>query len=281
MNLTIATPSFTDVHPAFALSLAETYRVFPNVTWLHLPGCADIVLARNQLLHMFRHGSDDVILYIDADISWKIGDLEQITSALGGAHVAAGMYQMKVPGPAQFVGDQFVGDLLPSDCNEQTGYVGPGLDHRSYYRVASVGFGFFAMDRHAVEEAVKHCPSYCPVHGQNLTNQLSERAALLFRNEISETEFQPGVPRYRGEDVSACLTLRKAGFDIWCARETTLAHHAGRHAYNRQLDVDALAKRLAFQHDVMRRKAKGETLDQNELLQRQQRLPQGIARGNL
>jgi hypothetical protein len=239
------------VHPAFVESLAETYRELRNVTWRRISGCADIVLARNDLLHQFRFASnDDLIVFIDADISWHVADLLNVLGPLevSIADVCAGMYQMKVPGPVQFVGD-----LLEQDCDEQKGYVGPTLNY--CYRVSSIGFGFFAMTRKAVEEIVKHCASYCPVHGRSVTNRLDERQALLFRGEIASTDQQPDLPRYFGEDVSACRTIREAGFDIWCARDTKLGHHAGQHCYNAQLNVDALSRRLAFQSDVMRHKA--------------------------
>lgn len=270
MKITIATPCFGDVHPEFAHSLAATYRSYPDVTWKDLRGCADIVLARNDLLHRFRNGKDDLVVYIDADISWTLEDLALLLEPIkaGKAHVVAGVYQMKVPGPAQFVVD-----LLEEDCFESTGYTGPSMiELGGYYRASSTGFGFFAMTRHAVEKAAERCGSYCPVFGRSLTNSLDERQAFLFRGEIFFRGVQPDILRYRGEDTSACATIREAGFDIWCPRKSSLVHHAGQHAYGGRVDVDALAKRLALQNDVMRKGAAGTPVGNEELQRRLARL---------
>lgn len=269
MSFAIATPIFDGKpHHAFAESLALSYRAHPELEWLKLPGCADVSLARNTLAARFVRKTHAAMVFVDADISWRVEDLELVMAPIlaGAAHVVCGLYPKKQPGLPNYTSS-----LLAGDVDEERGYIGPVklVGQRRYGRTGVVGCGFLALSREAVEAGLDVSPKYCPWKGQSITNGLDERHALLFFPDVYEDPRQPGIPRFWGEDAAGCGVLQKLGFETWFSFEAELAHHTSEFAFGGEKpDVNFYARRLALANDVMRMAAHGKPIDDASYVRR-------------
>jgi len=236
----ISTPIHDFVHPEFKRSLGRTLQISRRIKYDELVGISHVEFARATLVGRFLLSDYEVMLCIDGDMSWQTKDIEAVLEpiAAGKAHVVAGLYMTKnEPITPTF-------EFLSHDVDKETGYVGPTLEinGHGYFRIAVAGAGFFAMTRHAIEEASKLVESYCPIGRMSVTGKLDERHPLLFRSRIHYRAHQPNIPRSFGEDYGACLTLQQAGFMVWAAREALPVHHSARGIDARNLDINQFAR---------------------------------------
>lgn len=248
MKIALATPAFgAHTHTGYAHSIARAYREFgaeflPDPP-LMVTNLADISLARVTLQAMFERLTDaDVIVWIDADISFTPEDILSITAPIfqETAHVCAGLYRRK------HLDTIFCCEFFPADIGPD-GYVGPKTRHLggNYGHVKNAGNGFLAVSREALRVAAKLSPAVKPWSTTAITRDGDERHAWTFASGVSSVD---GVDRYVPEDYRACETLRAAGYDILFSFDAVPIHHSGPFAFqgNGELDIHAFAREQAF-----------------------------------
>lgn len=152
-------------------------------------GCSLIGVARNKLAKRFLATRADCLVMVDADVSWKGGDLARL--ARHPHDVIGGTYRQKTPEvrfhARHLIGRQ--GDL---------------------YRVEGVPGGFLRISRHALE-TMKAEP-YRDDAGREMRN--------WFPTDIRGGEMW-------GEDYGFCRQWRERGGSVWLDPTLDVRHHDG------------------------------------------------------
>lgn len=157
-------------------------------------GCSLIGAARNLIAKAFLEGPADCLVMVDADISWKGGDLAKL--AKRPQDVIGGTYRTKTDTQTTFHvhGDpENVGDL---------------------YRVDGLPGGFLKISRKALEAIP--------------ANQYDHFDGTPVK-DFFPTGFHEG--RFYGEDYGFCRLWRETGGDVWLDPDIRLRHHDGMRAF--------------------------------------------------
>lgn len=158
-------------------------------------GCSLIGAARNLIAKRFLEGKADCLVMVDADISWKGGDLARLASRP--EDVIGATYRTKtdsqvvfhVHGKAEPVGDLYRVDGLPG--------------------------GFMKISRRALEAIP--------------ANQYDHHDGTPV-SDYFPTGFHDG--RFYGEDYGFCRLWRETGGDVWLDPSIKLRHHDGMRAFS-------------------------------------------------
>ena len=262
MKIAILTPC-RSMHPGYALALADSFRRSNlgeferrgvveklELEWppLTLNNFADVSLARNTLLAMFRAQSKaDVAMWIDSDIFWEPGDLICVLHPITlGAHVVAGLYPRK-----DLHQTNFTCEFRPEDIDPLRGYIGPttinGGGGLHYGRLQRAGGGFLAMTRKAIDDVASDrriCDLYKPWETSRLTDQDDERHVWMFGSRVRP---MGDVYRYEPEDYAGCDALLQAGHTIHFSFDAWPAHLEGPFTFQAvgRSDITDFAKRQA------------------------------------
>ncbi len=232
MKTLILTPVYGELHPKFKTSLIKTTREIPSIAYDDLRGCSHVERARALLLGRFLFLSKaDTLLCIDGDISFSVEDVRAVLDPIerGELDVVCGVYPQKTPKQKPNC------DFFASEIDEARGFIGE--TRGNYLRLKSAGAGFIAFSRRSLEKA-------CLLVTERFTAEKNE-IPLLFRSGVDEQK------AWFSEDTGACLTLARAGFHTWAARDAKLTHWQGDTAYGgRAIDFDRFAKLRAFGNSI-------------------------------
>lgn len=157
-------------------------------------GCSLIGMARNRLARRFLDVPQaDAIVFIDADISWKAGELARL--ATRPEEVIGGTYRAKHEGSGfhVFGRTKKAGDL---------------------YKVDGLPGGFLKISRGA----------FAKINAKKYLDQ-----ADVLTSDYFPTGFHRG--RIYGEDYGFCRLWRRSGGTVWLDPSFTLNHHDGGTVY--------------------------------------------------
>lgn len=184
-----------------------------------LPGCSHPAMGRNQLVQEFLDSDADRMVFVDADITWRIGDLLKL--AHKPVDLVGGAYRLKMEPEGYPVGWNKKPELW---ANEH------GL-----LEVELLPTGFLAMNRAVFER-------FSEKHGDRSFAHMGHMLYAYFQ-----------MPYHRdlgmcGEDFFFCIEYRQAGGQVWLDPELELTHwdgnikypgHIGRWLKNRPLQLAA------------------------------------------
>lgn len=157
-------------------------------------GCSLIGVARNKIVHRFLNTPQaDCLVFVDADISWKGGDLTKLV--LSPHEVIGGTYMTKQENGRFHVrgSPEKIGDL---------------------YKVEGLPGGFIKMSR-SVFDKIKADP-YKDDNGQDM-------------RDFFPVGMHDG--RMWGEDYGFCRIWLESGGEIWLDPSIKLRHHDGNRAF--------------------------------------------------
>jgi hypothetical protein len=158
-------------------------------------GNAGIVQARNQLAHEFMEGDFDRLLFVDADVTWQLGDLLKLAKKPG--DIVGGCYRYKQSEeryPMMFLDEG--GELWANE-----------------YGLLEVKFlptGFLAISRSVFEKFVEAKPE------RLILTNFGEKRFVYFQIPFTDTEY--------GEDFYFCKEWREMGGQVWLDPELALTH---------------------------------------------------------
>lgn len=152
-------------------------------------GCSLIGVARNKIARRFLESKADCLIFVDADISWKGGDLAKL--ARRPEDVVGGTYRTKQDEVIFHVrgNPEPVGDLL---------------------RVDGLPGGFIKVSRRALES----------MKTQTYRDQQGREMRDWFPTGVHDGE-------YWGEDYGFCRQWRDSGGDVFLDPTIILRHHDG------------------------------------------------------
>lgn len=186
-----------NIHAAFQLAqLAHAaFQYGFQLQLSHIEGCSIITKARNALAHRFMQSDCTDLLFIDADINFKVPDVLRILALSEGRDIVAGAY------PRRSEDRRFFTDVhYPIELSD-------GL-----LRVERVGTGFMLIRRHVFERLEELHPEW-----KFFVNVENTHHTAFF-------DFKQTPDGYIGEDYLFCDRAREAGFSVWIDPEINLGH---------------------------------------------------------
>lgn len=166
-------------------------------------GGALIDAVRNDLALTFLQSDCDTIVWIDADISWEIKDIERLLVFSHHYPIVSGAYTCKTD-PPKF--------LITFDDHKP--------DENGLYKVASLGLGFTAVQRQVFEKLKETTEHYEDPHKGV---QVPAFFRIMLKNGL-----------YVGEDIHFFQEAKKAGFQAYLDPEINL-EHTGLKTFNTKL----------------------------------------------
>jgi len=161
----------------------------------HIAGCSIITKARNALAHRFLMSDCTDLLFVDADINFKVADVLRILALSEDKDVVAGAY------PRRAEDQKFFTDIHhPLEFAD-------GL-----LRVERVGTGFMLIRRHVLETLEAAHPEW-----RFWVNTEGAYHTAFF-------DFKATPEGYIGEDYLFCDRVRAAGFKVWIDPDINLGH---------------------------------------------------------
>ncbi len=161
-------------------------------------GCASAQIARNRLVRDFLEaGVSDRLVFVDADISWKMGDLLRL--ARREEDVIGGTYRAKKDDVTFHV----------------DGPIGM-MDTHGLWEVGGLPGGFLAVSRSALERMKLHARPYIEASGREVRD--------WFRAGFHEG-------RMLTEDYGFCAFWRDLGGSVFLDTAPSLKHWDGNRAY--------------------------------------------------
>jgi hypothetical protein len=199
-KLMVAIPCYdgkVNVHAAFQLAalMPAIARYGVSVQLAHIAGCSIITKARNALAHMFMQSDCTDLLFVDADINFKVEDVLRIVALSGDKDVVAGAYPRRADDKKFFTDIHYPLELAD------------GL-----LRVERVGTGFMLIRRHVLEKLEADHPEW-----KFWVNTEQAHHTAFF-------DFKQTAEGYIGEDYLFCDRARAAGFKIYIDPEINLGH---------------------------------------------------------
>ena len=195
-------------HPACVKSLRDSIPLIVEAGWdegfTRTIGNPYISGARadmtRQALDVIR-SYEDVIVYIDYDLSWRPSDLLKLLETEG--NVVAGTYRTKEEG------EHYMGAIF---CNEQTDFT-PVVRADGCIKAKVVPAGFLKITARGIDKFMEHYPELCFGPLYRLTPDL----------------FHHGAHKrmWWGEDYAFCRNWQEMGEDIWIIPDLQLDHHTG------------------------------------------------------
>lgn len=190
-----------NIHAAFQLAqLAHAALQYGfQLQLAHIEGCSIITKARNALAHRFLKSDCTDLLFIDADINFKVADVLRILALSDGKDIVAGAY------PRRSEDRRFFTDLY---------YDAHGALELSdgLLRVERVGTGFMLIRRHVFERLEADHPEW-----RFFVNTENTHHTAFF-------DFKQTPDGYIGEDYLFCDRAREAGFAVWIDPDINLGH---------------------------------------------------------
>jgi hypothetical protein len=195
-----------DVTVETAIALCACRDLVREVVWV--VGDCSIPSARNLAAARFLAGPDDLLVFVDADISFAREQLVQLIAlaSRGGGERAA----------------RVVGGLYATRMGNRVNWLPlPGENWtRDLVRVEWVGGGFLAIPRAAL-----------------LQIQLAGRGRRYLQDGEERVDYFPAGATVHGEwlsdDVAFCRLCRNAAVTVYAAPQVTVSHRA-----HRWLDLD-------------------------------------------
>lgn len=173
-----------------------------EIRTMFLPGCSLITMGRNALADAFLKSDCDRLVFVDADVSWKMGDLVRLAKIKKDVVGAAYRLKREKEGyPVRFLPT----DQTINECE-------PGL-----VEVLYMPTGFLAINRSVLQRMKEEDPDRFYTHD-------GQRHYCFFENPFHEGQFI-------GEDVWFCHRWRRIGGAVHLAHEITLTHHQGQQKF--------------------------------------------------
>jgi hypothetical protein len=204
-NLMVAIPAYDGklaITAAFSLPVLalDSVKYGFEIHLAHISGSSIITRARNILVKQFMESDCTDLLFIDADIHFKAGDVLRILAMSDDKDVVAGAYPRR-GGSTAFFTDI---DYGPND----EVYMDDGL-----LRVKRIGTGFMLIRRHVLETLHNKHPEWAYfVDSENCYH-------------YSIFDFKSTKHGYVGEDYLFCDRVREAGFKVHLDPEINLGHY--------------------------------------------------------
>lgn len=203
MKVVVGTPSLTgQVQVEYVESLVETVRLASkhdvDVYPILLSYESILPQARNEIVKIAYGAEADMVVFIDADISWSPTAFLKVVQAE--QDVVAITYPRKSDEPR-------------FECNFDLN--NPELNG-DLLKVDSVGTGFMKLSKTV------------------LTGLWENSQDILFRGKLLKNVFEYATPKpntdddalvFMSEDIHLCAKIRALGFDIWVDTTTTCGHH--------------------------------------------------------
>lgn len=198
-NVMIATPAYDGKLPIpFVISLLNEQQIFQDfnqqVQLISMPSCSVPAHGRNALCKWFLGSGFDQLIFVDADVTWELGNLFRLS--MYPEDIVAGAYRFK---------------------REQEFYPVEWLDHeftRNEHKLIEVAWaptGFMKIRRQALLTFMeKHPDRYYIDHG--------EAGFFCFFQMV----FKDG--EMHSDDVYFCKEWRQAGGKIHLCPDLTLTH---------------------------------------------------------
>lgn len=195
--------------PEFLASYYSDAALIEEAGWTSLStfeiGNPYISAARATMLRRALDAKADVIVFLDYDVSWVVGDLLRLIETPG--DVVAGTYRFKDPDK-----DEYMGRFFPADDSLVPIYRDDGC-----IKARVVPAGFLKVTRAAVGKIIKAYPEL--VYGDPCSPSVD-----LFQHGAHE-----GV--WWGEDYAFCRRWRGCGGDVWLIPDLRIDHHARDEVY--------------------------------------------------
>lgn len=205
-KLMIAIPAYDgklNIQSAFELpqlALAAQKYGF-QIQLVHMSGCSIITRARNSLVNQFLTSDCTELLFIDADIHWKHGDVIRIMALGGDKDVLAGAY------PRRAKDQMFFTDIF---YNEHGGI---DLTEEGLLQVKRIGTGFMFIRRHVFEKLQNKHPEW--KYWVDVENC----------HHYAFFDFLVTPEGYTGEDYLFCDRVRAEGMTVYVDSEINLGHY--------------------------------------------------------
>lgn len=200
MKIFVAVPIYDgSLHALVAKCLMEEHAVAKGVgdelLVKFLPGCSHPAMGRNQLAKDFMDSDCERMFFLDADLTWEIGEIIKLARCPW--DFVGGCYRYKKHAEGYPIG------WLPKDEQRPA-------PHKDLIEVATIPGGFMSLSRKVFETLEAKHPERKYEHWGN-------HAFCHF-----EMPFKDG--RLWGEDSSFCKRWREAGGRIYLKPDITLAH---------------------------------------------------------
>ena len=226
-KLMICIPAYDgklNIHSAFQLPLLamESQKYGFSVHLAHLSGSSIITRARNSLVNQFMESDCTEMLFVDADVNFKVKDVLRIMALGSDKDVVCGAYPRRADDKMFFTDIWF---------NEHGGIeLTDGL-----LRVERVGTGFMFIRRHVIQTLMDKHPEW------------KYYVEVEEKDHYSLFDFQSTAKGYIGEDYLFCDRVRAEGFKIYIDPDINLGHfgqtefkgHFGKQVLDRMIE-DAL-----------------------------------------
>lgn len=215
-NVVVGTPCFGDYSHEYVASMltlvADSVRAQIPISWLSLPRCPYITVARNMIAARFLAQPEAThLLWIDADIGFSPQAVGRLLAA--NVDVIAGAYPLKtLQNPTRFA-------FKPLEEAQP--------DSNGVVEVAAAGTGFMLIKRNVLEQmtrAHKELKSP-PDPAFPDAKQVAKFYYRLFDTTLDD-DF-----RTVGEDFSFCAKWRKIGGKVFVDTKSQLTH-TGTHVFS-------------------------------------------------
>lgn len=204
-KLMIAIPAYDgklNISAAFQLpqlALAAQKHGF-QIHLAHLSGCSIITRARNSLVNQFLESECTELLFVDADINFKVEDVLRIMALGSDRDIVAGAY------PRRAKDQMFFADIYYNE------HGGVELTEDGLMRVNRIGTGFMFIRRHVFAAMLAKHPEWkywVDVEG---------------KNHHAFFDFQVTPEGYMGEDYLFCDRATALGFKVYIDPDINLGH---------------------------------------------------------
>jgi hypothetical protein len=213
---TIGTPCYGgQVTSGFATGLAASVSLFQNYNMeLHcilLTGHSVIQMARNRVLREFLKTKSEMLVWIDADISWNPMDLLKL--CLHEEDVVGATYRKKLATTTEFTVQLKRGNLDP--------------DKRGLLEVDRIGTGFLRVTRKALEALTEDCNHLDLYNKADKNNTIGGSGKYQdSQTDYIHNVFEVGIFKgeFLSEDFIFCEKLKDKGYKIMMDTKIDLGH---------------------------------------------------------
>lgn len=207
-SLCIATPSYTGhLHGQYVGALVETLNVLSptgiNITHRGFYQCAIVSHARNVLVRDFiEQGTEDAVLFIDADTSWRYTDVFTVLAGLEQEPIVGMAYSGRtetkrfgfVPSPEKTIRS-----------------VETILGYKTFVEASWIGTGFLGVTRTVLKRLYDN-----PVSSYH-------EGGVEYREVFPHPKTIGGS--MRSEDVGFCHRASEAGYKMLVGLDSFVVHH--------------------------------------------------------
>lgn len=235
MKILIATPIFgDDIKLKYHQSMIQTmaYLIRNGIEFDVMHEARNLIhQARNRMAHYAINNGFDKLMFIDADISWRISDLDALIKS--NHKIVGGTYPLKTfPIRLNFVPMQGIyGSATTFDVNE---YMHKYADEEGAVEVHMIPTGFLMIDISVFKDLDPIVEQYN--HRDPMRKEL-EFEKMYFPFKIGEDGF------LLTEDWGFCDLVRKLGYKIYWQTKA-IVDHVGSHTYSAITPLDKSYKRL-------------------------------------